>query len=251
MTSQATLAEQQRAAQLQLRARMLRDFLRLAPIWKPGDPESFGLLIAAALPLIRVYRQLSAAIAASYYQAARATAGTSGTATTASVVAITDAQITASLYATGQVAFRNALSAGQTADLARETAVVRASGAVTRLALDAGRDTILQSVQNDEHAVGWARVTDGDPCAFCLTLASRGAVYKTEQTASFEAHDHCGCSAMAVFDGTRLPDSTRRWADLYDQAQRDGEASGLLQPGENTSKARINAVRRLLTAQQT
>lgn len=40
--------------------------------------------------------------------------------------------------------------------------------------------------------LGYARVLAGEVnCAFCAMLASRGAVYKTEQTAGFEAHDNC------------------------------------------------------------
>lgn len=46
----------------------------------------------------------------------------------------------------------------------------------------------------------WRRVTDGDPCAFCAMLASRGPVY-TETTAlargfdGLRYHKGCGCTA--------------------------------------------------------
>lgn len=239
------LTEQHRQTQLQIRAQALRDFALLWPIWK-GDEQSFAELVAAALVLVRAYRRLSSTAAATYYEAFRSAARAAGVATPTLAAAIPDAQVATSLYVTGRDALRIALNAGQTADGARSTALVRAGGAVSRHIVDAGRQTILDSVAADPHAVGWARVTDGDPCYFCLTLASRGAVYKSEQSASFQAHDHCGCTAMPVFEGTEIP-SLDRWKQIYNDAQNQGESSGLLQPGENSSKARLNAVRQYLT----
>jgi hypothetical protein len=52
---------------------------------------------------------------------------------------------------------------------------------------------------------------------------------------------------MPVFKGTEIPDLAR-WRQIYNQAQNDAEASGLLNPGENSSKARLNAVRQFLAA---
>lgn len=46
----------------------------------------------------------------------------------------------------------------------------------------------------------WARRTNGEACAFCAVLASRGAVYGVKY---FEAHNHCDCSAeIAEADGS-------------------------------------------------
>lgn len=246
-TTDAALTEQYRQAQLQIRAQALRDFALLWPIWK-GDEASFVDLVNAATALVRVYRRISAAAAAAYYEAFREAAQAAGVPATVLNSAIPDTQIATSLYVTGRDAFRKALAAGQNAVKARETTFVRASGAVTRHIIDGGRQTILDSVAADPEAVGWARVTDGDPCYFCLTLASRGAVYKSEQTASFEAHDHCACIAMPVFKGTTIP-GLDKWRQIYNDAQNQGESSGSLQPGENSSSARLRAVRQYLTAQ--
>ena len=47
--------------------------------------------------------------------------------------------------------------------------------------------------------LAWARVLVGEVnCPFCAMLASRGAVYKSEQTAGFEAHNLCDCVATLV-----------------------------------------------------
>lgn len=242
----AVLTEQHRQAQMSLRARALRDFLILWPLWH--DDQSFANLVTATIPLVRSYRSLSATLAGAYFDAARRVAGPDGDAAAQVAAAIDETQVTTSLYVTGKVGHTAALRAGQTPGDARKSSLVRVSGAVTRHVLEGGRDTILQSVAADEHALGWARITDGDPCAFCLTLASRGAVYKTQESASFEAHDHCGCSVMPVWDGTPLPDQTAHWKRIYNDAQRAAIADGTLQHGENTSQARLNAVRRHLAA---
>lgn len=57
--------------------------------------------------------------------------------------------------------------------------------------------------------LGWARVLVGEVnCPFCAMLASRGAVYKSEKTAGFQAHSRgpqgggdCDCVATMVVKG--------------------------------------------------
>jgi hypothetical protein len=100
---------------------------------------------------------------------------------------------------TGVGAFLHAIKTGQTVERARNNAGVRLSGATSKLVLDVGRQTVQQAVLDDFEALGWARVTDAKPCAFCALLASRGPVYKSERTAAFQAHNHCACMPAAVF----------------------------------------------------
>lgn len=243
----ALLAEEHRQAQGQLRSQALADFVTLWPLWT-GDAASFATLVQATLPLIRVYKQASASLGGAYYEHAREFAGAPGSSTAILATDVIQQQIVTSMFATGQSAARSAIAGGQTGNGARKATLTSVSGAVTRHVLNGGRETILQSVAADDQAVGWARVTDGAPCAFCLTLASRGAVYKTEETAGFEAHDHCGCAAMPLWDDTSLPATTDMWRELYDRAQREAEASDTLDRG--TSNDRLNAVRRLLAAER-
>lgn len=238
----AELTEQHRQAQLQVRGQALRDFGVLWPIWRVGDDSSFTQLAAATLPLVRVYNRISASVATSYYRALRSAEQVDGQPTPRPGLVPPDGRITTSLYVTGKNATRNAVRAGQSPQGARETTLVRVSGAVTRHVLQGGREALLDSVAADEQAVGWARVTDGDPCAFCLTLASRGAVYKTEKAASFEAHDHCGCTVMPMYSDSDLPPLTERWREIYETAQREG----FPEPGPRSSNERINAVRQHL-----
>ncbi|MER7988693.1 hypothetical protein ABTY53_24325 [Streptomyces noursei] len=65
-----------------------------------------------------------------------------------------------------------------------DTAGRASAGAADREALRAGRDLIDQASKRDRRVVGWARVTDGNPCAWCAVLASRGAIYTSQVTAA-------------------------------------------------------------------
>ena len=244
----AALTEQHRLVQLGIRGQALRDFTRLWPLWAPANPQSFADLVAATTTLVRAYHPISAGVAASYFTAFRAAEAVDGDAVSVLASVPADAMVAASLYATGEHATRQAIDAGRAPEYAMQAAFVRTSGAVTRHILDGGRDTILQSAERDEKALGWARVTDADPCYFCLTLAARGPVYKTETAADFQAHDHCGCTAEPFYRGAAWPGRAREFRDTYEAAQQHGLDQGLLQPGENSSKARLNAVRRYLAA---
>lgn len=51
------------------------------------------------------------------------------------------------------------------------------TGAAVRQAMNGGRNATGNVVKFDRKIVGYARVTDADPCFFCALLASRGAVY--------------------------------------------------------------------------
>lgn len=127
-----------------------------------------------------------------------------------------------------------------TSDASR-AALVEASGAGMRHVIAGSRKTALTVIQRDQVALGWARVTDGNPCAFCAMLSSRGPVYGSKQGASFEAHDHCACTAEAVFDRKsqwpgRAAEFRKLWRDNIE--------------GQYSGKAAINAWRRLYERRQ-
>lgn len=48
------------------------------------------------------------------------------------------------------------------------------------------------SASVNPHSTGWRRITDGDPCAFCAMLASRGPAYRTEASALTVTGVHMG-----------------------------------------------------------
>lgn len=83
------------------------------------------------------------------------------------------------------------------------------------------------TVQDSAHKSGlaWARVPTGsETCSFCLMLASRGAVYRSEQVAQFgfsgkKYHGMCDCTPAPV----RGPEDYPKGYDpdgLYDQYQQ-------------------------------
>lgn len=110
------------------------------------------------------------------------------------------------------------------------TAEQRAEGALTRLALQAGRETTVGAVKVDPRARAWAREARANCCSFCAMLAGRGAVYKSGQTAGraandkfvgegegeFKYHNHCHCIAVPVFGVYEPTAHARQWhADWY------------------------------------
>lgn len=241
------LTEEHRRAQMQVRAAAIRDYMQIWPLWQ-GDDESFNQLVLATIPLIRAYHSLSASFASSYFDSFRRAERVAGSATPRLPGDVDVDQVTAGLQATGRIAVRRALLSGQTAERAMQTAFVTTSGSVTRQALAGGRDTLVLSTGEDEQATGWARVTDNEPCPFCVMLASRGPVYRGEDTAEFEAHDHCACTAEPAYDESEWPGRAREFSDLWDRAQREAAADGDLERG--TSNDALNALRRLLAAER-
>ena len=134
------------------------------------------------------------------------------------------------------------------------TATSRTAGEAARVAQNAGRFSMHNSLLADKKCIGWVRVTDGNPCAFCRLLASRGPVYKTADAAvatrvkfgagrtrndgkadrrskgkpggkapgiwsdranGFRAHAHCACQARPIYS-ERDP-LLNRSAQFYDE----------------------------------
>lgn len=58
-----------------------------------------------------------------------------------------------------------------------QAALVRSSGGAIREAMNGGRGVTARVVDLDRKVLGYARVTDSDPCPFCALLAARGGVY--------------------------------------------------------------------------
>lgn len=226
------LTVQHRRLQLRISAAVSQDYLRIWPLWT-GDSRSFGRLTAATVPLVRAAHGTSSGLASGYYRAYRFAEGVDGAATPVLAPFNTDA-VVASMYVTGQAQTRASLVAGMSPLRAREQALIRTMGAVTRHALNGGRDTVVGSVRADRQAVGWQRVTSGKPCHFCTMLSSRGPVYK-QQTVGFRAHDHCACTSEPLYRGGEWNPRNVEHRELWNRV-----ASGEPDP--------LNALRRHLAA---
>jgi hypothetical protein len=174
--------------------------------------KTLPVFTAATASLVHRYGNASAAVAADYYDAARAAAGVTGTYTVVAAQPAPFGQVKASVsWATKNL---------WTPEPDVGPAKVLVKGAAERLVLDTGRHTVIGAVQNDPRARGWARVTKPGCCYFCAMLASRGAVYRSQQTASFEAHDHDRCMAEPVFGAYEMTAAARDWQALWQSSTK-------------------------------
>lgn len=192
-----TLAELHRQQQLALRAVTLR---QLVAIWPAFDisriDESWPAVQQALTALIWLRNGQSSQLAAGYFQAARRHAGIIGVAPVVLADLPPVEQVATSLDFVGRVGAKQLVGAGRRDAVA--VTLVKVAGTVGRLVLNGGRDTLTASIKADPRSNGYERVTSGNACEFCSMLADRGAVYG-EESADFEAHDHCACSAEPVF----------------------------------------------------
>lgn len=210
----ATAAETQQRHQEALLGLLVAALRHAFALLDPGNlktslPE-FKVAVAA---LIQQYGRASATVAAEFYRAERRAAGVPGTFTVRPATPAPLVQVEAALdWAT------KGLWNQQPDVRAAETQV---EGVAEKLVLDTSRDTLLAAVKADRRAHGWARVPEAGACSFCLLLATRGAVYKTEQTADFRAHDHCKCHVEPLFAGHYEPTAQVREAQaLYAESTR-------------------------------
>lgn len=209
------LTVRHRQGQIALRAQLLRDFQSIWPIWR-GDESSFRLLVSATIPLVGLRREASSALGSAYYEMFRRTEGVGGASTPRPADPVPDDVLTTSLYVTGFNSVLKSIEAGFSPQAAQQNAFVKVTGAITRHTLNGSRESILRSTAADQQARGWARVTGGNPCAFCAVLASRGAAY-AEDTVDFRAHDHCTCEAEPLYADSALPPDSQRFKDLYNE----------------------------------
>ena len=231
MQQQAPAVSHQ-AAQATLAALAVREVVRVWHLLDVGHlAASLPQFAAVVAALVQHYGTASAGLAARFYEEARAAAGVRGpfTAVPASPPGLD--QVEAEL----KWATRNLWSATPDVQAARTLV----TGAADRMVLDTGRETVTGAVQHDRRARGWARVTEPRACSFCLLLATRGAAYRSEQTAEFRSHDHCRCHVEPVFGAYEPTAEIRHWQAVYREATR----------GKSGQDAR-NAFRQAVVAQR-
>lgn len=119
-------------------------------------------------------------------------------------------------------------------------ALVRSSGAAVRESLNGGRGVTDRVMKQDRKVIGFARVTDANPCALCALLASRGAVYgkgsfiSTDKkwklnpeaardvpdgwTNVAKVHDNCRCMLRPVYSSESVWDAgARHYLNLWNK----------------------------------
>lgn len=121
-----------------------------------------------------------------------------------------------SLRVTGPGELKRQAAKGSNEQRARRVALVTSSASASRHVLEGGRRTAMTLIESDEPALGWIRVTDNDPCAFCAMLASRGPVYFSKESAGFQPHDGCACMPEPVFhETTSWPGRSKEFQKLW------------------------------------
>ena len=117
---------------------------------------------------------------------------------------------------------------------------------VSRLVKRAGAGTTLKNALRD--GAEWAWVPQGDTCAFCLTLASRGW-QKASQAAikgghAEHIHANCDCEYAIRFDGRSTVAGYDPDKYLRQYRAADGDINKLRRVNYAANKERINAQKR-------
>lgn len=219
----------------------------VAQLWlRTIDPNdiagSAARLITRLLPLLQQRRDFSAIKARQYYlEFRKLEASKAAGFDLPALTPMNLAQVETSLRVMGEIRLKTKIAGLPLNDgvpkLTQRMLIQQAieetskdiAGAASRHVLNGGRDALQDAVTEDPEAIGYIRVTDGDPCFFCAMLASRGPVYDDDSFDSSDprfigkgehkVHDHCGCGVEPVYSRkTAWPGKARAaetaWVDL-------------------------------------
>jgi hypothetical protein len=168
------------------------------------DPVKLKLALLEFMPdLIATYGSAAAGLAADRYDELRADSIATGAFRAALADPLPDEQVQAvTRWALGP-AFAEKQDLG--------AALTMLTDASQRLVRQQARNTVALNVERDPFGASYARVPKGKTtCAFCLMLASRGAVYGSKKSAETirnsgkHYHTKCDCEAEPVWSGDDL-----------------------------------------------
>lgn len=149
------------------------------------------------------------------------------------------ALMAANLHLAGPVRVKLLVKGGMTGTAAHAGALTKFAGIQRRGVMSGGRMMIHETTKRDTRAIGWRRVTDGDPCTFCAMLASRGPVYGSRELAAttpgsgimtgspLRYHGHCGCTAEIVYGEWQPSIAEQVYIEEYYRAAAEVDALGL------------------------
>ncbi len=227
--TQASRAAEQQAANRGLLAELLAELAELWAIIRLGAfATTIPQWIAAVELLLGEYAAMAATLAGDYYDEERDLARVGGRFMFPMPDSPPREKVESSLrWATKDLWIPEQQSPPPIEQRLR-MAENKAAGAAQKIVADVGREAVLTAVKEDPQAIGWFRVAAPNACAFCRMLAIRGAVYQSEETADFQAHDSCSCTAAPVFQGQTWepPADVAEWRRLYQDSTR-GERNKL------------------------
>lgn len=108
------------------------------------------------------------------------------------------------------------------------------------------RDATLDLAQGpSQKIIGWQRIAEPGACKFCRQLATRGAVYTSEATASRTAaggkyHWHCRCRVEGVADQVSRQRTIKAGREQWQQMVRDGD---IPKPGRRAQESALTGTR--------
>lgn len=218
-TAGQRLTEAHRLAQARIGAQTVRALRAVFPLLDPTDLDgTFDRWLQGVLPIIRSQRITSARLAANYLTTFRTLELGADVEPYVPVVAdeIAEETVQTSMLVRGPVSIRSNLARAVPLVRALSLAEANSARAGMRHAMNGGRDTIQNAIQNDPEAQGWARATSGRACGFCAMLASRGPVY-SKTTVDFHAHDGCSCGSEPIYrTDSDWPAGSRNYRELWD-----------------------------------
>jgi hypothetical protein len=228
------LTESHRLAQLALANRAEAVGRALWPLLKVADLDaSTPQWVAANVESARRFQAESTALAAAYVSEYRVAEGATRFAPVVS--APFDARVeAATLVLAGPVRVKTLIGSGTRSMDAPAMALTKFSGIVRREALQGGRKLVDLTTSRDPVAIGWRRVTDGNPCTFCAMLATRGPVYGSTNTTQGSVlrpargggegllyHGHCGCTSEIVYGEWIPTEREQEYIDNYEAAAKE------------------------------
>lgn len=229
----APLAEVElhQAAVADLATLALRDLLAIWATLDLADATATSDGLQAALPeLTAAYASAAGALAADFYDDLRADAPVPSDYTAAPAEPPPAER--------SRVLARWAVGPLFGAEPDPKTALVRVSGGLQKQVAGAARATVEANVDADPAGPRYSRHASGNACAFCAMLASRGAVYRSEDSAGGRYHDHCHCVVAPLWPGQQLeaPSYVKGW----DRAYR-GAVSATTEPGKPIDVTKVLA----------
>ena len=165
-----------------------------------------------------------------------------GTPITAYPAAFSEAAAWASIRAVGPAVAARLAARGLAGQMLVEAMLKQLDGALYRHIMNGQRNTIHNTVNRERQLVGYRRVSrTGTPCYWCAMLIGRGAVYKSEASATRSSglrgvrvgegyHDHDKCAAEPLFrnDIGNYDDTLeQKFSDLWGEsgAKHSGRAA--------------------------
>lgn len=185
--------------------------------------------------LVREYGDVAAVAAAEWYEETRA-AQVPGRFVAVPAAAVDPAQVEATVrWAAGGLFTEDAAGV-----------LARLEGAMQRYITYSARETVRGSVAADPARPRFARVPSGPKtCAWCTMLASRGFVYRSEESAGDlgrgfgeDFHDDCDCQVVPEWDAAAHHIDGYDPDQLYDLYQKARKEAGSGDLTEITAAAR-------------